>query len=152
MRTLLQLLELITSDTITLAVTGVLVLAVLALLVLIAWPSRPGTSHASGATPRGASRPRSGTPTRTPTHTPSRPPSRTPSGTRSAEARALFASGTPTVEVARRTGLSRDALALLGGMASASARQKAPGSARLSVWQRLRRSFGAGQVRQQAAV
>lgn len=138
MRTLLQLIDLITSDTITLAVTGVLVVAVLALLVLIAWPTRQPAGPAHAATSRSQSRARSAT------------PSRTPSGTRSAEARALFASGTPTVEVARRTGLSRDALALLGGMASASARQKAPGSARLSVWQRARRWAGLGPARQQA--
>lgn len=145
MQTLLRLLELITSDTLTLVVSGVLVVSVLALLVLIAWPARPA---APGDAARAQGRARS----LTPAHPPRGGSRHTPSSTRSAEARALFASGTPTVEVARRTGLSRDALALLGGMASASARQKAPGSARLSVWQRVRRWMGLGQVRQQAAV
>jgi hypothetical protein len=144
MRTLLQLIDLITSDTITLAVSGVLVLAVLALLVLIAWPSRP----ASPGTARSPSRAQSRTPSSGHAHT----PSRTPASTRSAEARVLFASGTPAAEVARRTGLSRDALALLGGMASASARQKAPASARLSVWQRFRRAMGVAPVTRQATV
>jgi hypothetical protein len=148
MRTLLQLIDLITSDTITLAVSGVLVLAVLALLVLIAWPSRP----ASSGTPRSPSRAQSRTPSSGHARTPSRTPSRTPASTRSAEARVLFAAGTPAAEVARRTGLSRDALALLGGMASASARQKAPASARLSVWQRFRRAMGMAPVTRQATV
>lgn len=140
MPTLLRLIDLVTSDTLTLAVTGVLVVAVLALLVLIAWPSRRPTPSAPA---RGATRVSRAT---------SATPSRTPTSTRSAEARALFASGTPAAEVARRTGLSRDAIALLGGMASASARQKAPASARLSVWRRALGWLGLGQVRRQATV
>ncbi len=116
MRLLIHLFDLITSDAITLAATGVLTLAVLALLVLIAWPSRQDGPAASARAPR------------------------------SAAARALAASGTPTVEIARRTGLSRDALALLSGMAATSARQKAPTSAPPSVFKRLRRMGGAGAL------
>ena len=41
MRSLLHLVDLITSDTLTLVATGALALAILALLVLIAWPTRP---------------------------------------------------------------------------------------------------------------
>lgn len=122
MRALLHLVDLITSDTLTLAATGVLALAVLALLVLIAWPTRQDAPTASARAPR------------------------------SAEARAMVASGTPAVEVARRTGLSQDALALMTGMASASARQKAPDTARLSLFQRLKRLGGAGQIRSQVPV
>ncbi|HNV73870.1 MAG: hypothetical protein IPF87_20170 [Gemmatimonadetes bacterium] len=122
MRPLLRLVDLITSDTLTLVATGVLVFAVLALLVLIAWPTRPERVTAGARTPR------------------------------SEAARALVQSGTPAVEIARRTGLSRDALALMVGMASTSARQKAPGSARLSLLQRLRRVGGAGAVRSQVPV
>ncbi len=107
MPTLLHLVDLITNDSLTLAASGILAAAVLALLVLIAWPAR--------------SEPR-------------RDASRHP---RAVTARALAASGIAPVDIARRTGLSRDALALLAGLSSPSARQKAPSSARLSLFQRL---------------
>jgi len=122
MNTLLRLFELITSDTLTMAASGVLALAVVALLVLIAWPARHDA-------PAGAAR-----------------------GPRAAEARALAASGTSMVEIARRTGLSRDALALMLASATTSARQKGPNTARLSLLQRIRQSFGGGAVRSQVPV
>ncbi len=107
MATLLHLVDLITSDALTLAATGILAAALLALLVLIAWPARTEA-------PRDASgRPRAMT------------------------ARALVASGIDPADIARRTGLSRDALALLAGLSSAPPRQKAPSSARLSFFQRV---------------
>jgi hypothetical protein len=55
---------------------------------------------------------------------------------RSAQARALFASGVPAMEVARRTGLSRDALALMIGIAGLPTRKKGPGAARLAFFRR----------------
>lgn len=122
MRTLIHLFDLVTSDAITLAATGILTFAVLALLVLIAWPSRPDVPASAARTGR------------------------------SAEARALVASGTPTIDVARRTGLSRDALALMAGTVSASARQKAPGSARPSALHRLRRAMRGEAVQRQVPV
>ena len=122
MRPLLHLVDLITSDTLTLVAAGALALAVIALLVLIAWPTRTEAPASIARAPR------------------------------SAEARALVASGTPALEVARRTGLSRDALALLMGVAPASARQKAPPSARFSLFQRLRRGGRATAMQQQVTV
>ncbi|MFN8666517.1 MAG: hypothetical protein U0164_04875 [Gemmatimonadaceae bacterium] len=122
MRAILHLVDLITSDTLTLVATGALALAVIALLVLIAWPTRPAA------------------------------PLSTARASRSADARALVASGTPALEVARRTGLSRDALALMMGMAPSSARQKAPTSARFSLFQRLRRAGRGGAMQQQVTV
>ena len=122
MRTIAHLFDLITSDALTLAATGVLVFAVLALLVLIAWPTRQDTAGLGARTPR------------------------------SATARALAASGTPAAEIARRTGLSRDALALMMGMTSTSARQKAPSAARLSLFQRMRRMGSNGGVNAQVTV
>lgn len=122
MRPLLHLVDLITSDTLTLVAAGALALAVIALLVLIAWPTRNEPPVTIARTPR------------------------------SAEARALVASGTPALEVARRTGLSRDALTLLMGVAPASARQKAPPSARFSLFQRLRRTGRGTAMQQQVTV
>ena len=52
---------------------------------------------------------------------------------RSAQARALVASGASAVDVARKTGLSRDALALMVGSVGPAARQKAPGTARVAI-------------------
>ena len=49
----------------------------------------------------------------------------------------MVASGASAAEVARRTGLSRDALAILLGPATIAARQKAPKAARLSLLQRM---------------
>ncbi|MCC6928920.1 MAG: hypothetical protein IT359_08030 [Gemmatimonadaceae bacterium] len=122
MRAILNLVNLITSDTLTLVATGALALAVIALLVLIAWPTRPASPMSTARSPR------------------------------SAEARALVASGTPALEVARRTGLSRDALALMMGMTSSSARQKAPTSAPFSLFQRLRRADRSAAISQQVTV
>ncbi|MEO7964082.1 MAG: hypothetical protein ABIT38_09260, partial [Gemmatimonadaceae bacterium] len=56
---------------------------------------------------------------------------------RSTQARALFASGSSAADVSRRTGLSRDALALMSAAAqrsaaTAAARQKEPKAARLA--------------------
>lgn len=121
MATLLHLVDLITSDALTLAASGILAAALLALLVLIAWPAR-------AETPRDASgRPRAMT------------------------ARALVASGIDTADVARRTGLSRDALALLAGLSAPAPRQKAPSAARLSFFQRLLGRGNAKPVRSQVA-
>jgi hypothetical protein len=122
MRTIAHLFDLITSDALTLAATGVLVFAVLALLVLIAWPTRQDAPGIGSRTPR------------------------------SATARALAAAGTPAAEIARRTGLSRDALALMMGMTPSSARQKAPSTARLSLLQRMRRMGSNGSVNAQVTV
>lgn len=121
MATLLHLVDLITSDALTLAASGILAAALLALLVLIAWPAR-------AETPRDASgRPRAVT------------------------ARALVASGIDPADVARRTGLSRDALALLAGLSATPPRQKAPPSARLSLFQRVFGRGGAKPVRREVA-
>lgn len=115
MRHLVRLFDIITADTLTLTASGLLVVAVLAILILMAWPSREA---------------RAGTAAR---------------GTRAAEAHNLAAAGTPLVEIARRTGLSRDALALMTGAATATARQKGPDTARLSPSQRPRRGAAPGQ-------
>ncbi|MCC6773813.1 MAG: hypothetical protein IT360_21685 [Gemmatimonadaceae bacterium] len=129
----------------TLAATGILTVAVLALLVLIAWPSRAEAARAEPAHARQARV----SPPYTASH-------RDAGGKpRAATARALAASGTAIVDIARRTGLSRDALVLMSGMsgmsgmtgksgsATATARQKAPAAARLSLFQRLRGTGGA---------
>jgi hypothetical protein len=55
---------------------------------------------------------------------------------RSAQARALVASGVSAMEVARRTGLSRDALALMIGSAGTATRKKGPDAARLAFFRR----------------
>ena len=66
---------------------------------------------------------------------------------------AAFQSGVTSLdEVSTRTGLSRDALALMRGMAPSSARQKAPTSARFSLFQRLRRAGRGGAMQQQVTV
>ncbi|MEP7381252.1 MAG: hypothetical protein ABI910_06165 [Gemmatimonadota bacterium] len=122
MPALLHLVELITSDSLTLAASGILAAAVLALLVLIAWPAR-------GEARRDASR-----------------------HPRAVTARALAASGIAPVDIARRTGLSRDALALLTGLASPAARQKAPTSARPSLFQRLLGKGDSKAMRSQVTV
>ncbi|MEO6445740.1 MAG: hypothetical protein ABIZ91_00375 [Gemmatimonadaceae bacterium] len=116
MRTILHIWNLVTNDAMALTAAGVLVLAVLGLLVLLAWPSRPAPAVVAH-------------PSRTPRN------SNTP---RSVEARQLVESGTSPAEVARRTGLSRDALALLMAPATIAARQKAPRAARTSWLQRMR--------------
>ncbi len=119
MDTLLRLVDLVTSDTLTLAASGILALALLALLVLVAWPSsergaRPPQGKGAPATRSGAA-----------------------GSARTVTARALAAAGESTAEIARQTGLSRDALALLTGVATTNARQKAPPSARPSLLARL---------------
>ena len=58
--------------------------------------------------------------------------------TRSTEARAMVASGKTALEIARQTGLSRDALALMMRSASSGERQKAPSAARFSFLSRFR--------------
>lgn len=121
MATLLHLVDLITSDSLTLAASGILAVALLALLVLIAWPARTEARRDASGHPRAVT------------------------------ARALAASGIDAADIARRTGLSRDALALLAGLSAPSSRQKAPAAARLSLFQRV---FGRGSskaVRSQVA-
>jgi hypothetical protein len=103
--TLLRMWDLVTSDLLTLTITGVLAVASLALLAFAMWPSR---STRSAQTP-----------------------------IRSAQARALVALGTPAADIARRTGLSRDALALMDAArlrdaATLGARQKGSKAAGLS--------------------
>jgi len=144
MPTLLHLVDLITSDTLTLAATGILAVAVLALLVLIAWPSRAEPPRA-GQSRAQQSRAQQSRAERTRID----PPRYTGEKARTATARTLAASGTAIVDIARRTGLSRDALVLMSAMTgtsgtgAATARQKAPASARLSLFQRLRGTGGA---------
>ena len=111
--TLLRIWDLVTSDILTLSITGVLAVASLSLLVFAMWPSR---------STRG---------TQTPV--------------RSAQARALVALGTPVADIARRTGLSRDALALMDSAqrrdaATGGARQKGSKAAGLSFRWRARRA------------
>jgi hypothetical protein len=105
MHTLVRIWDLVTSDLLTLTITGVLAVASLSLLAFAMWPSRSA---------RGAQTP-----------------------VRSAQARALVALGTPAADIARRTGLSRDALALMDAAqrrdaATGAARQKGSKAAGLS--------------------
>lgn len=58
--------------------------------------------------------------------------------TRSATARTLAAAGTPPLEIMRRTGLSRDALALLGHATRGNARHNQPRPARFALFRRRR--------------
>jgi hypothetical protein len=109
MQTFSKLIELITSDAITMAAATVLAIAIVGLLLVISWPSRDA--------------------------------SETPRIPRSRTARGLAASGLPAVDIARRTGLSRDGLALLLTTPPRGARQLPPESARFSRW------FGAGRRR-----
>jgi hypothetical protein len=112
MRTLSHLLDLITSDTLTLTAAAVLAVAVVGLLLVISWPS-----------------------TDVPPSTPT---------ARSTAARNLAAEGHTAVEIARRTGLSRDGLSLL--LHARTTRQMPPtpaGSSFLTRW-RARRSQMAG--------
>lgn len=99
-----RLLDLVTSDVLTLTTAGVLAVAVLGLLLVISWPSTDGAPAASTA--------------------------------RSTTARSLAAAGTPALEIARRTGLSRDALALLVAAPHTTARQLSPHPARFSLFGR----------------
>lgn len=111
MSTIIRLLDLVTSDTLTLVAACVLALAILGLLLVIGWPA--DDAHAIGA----------------PTMT-----------SRSTTARSLVAAGTPPLEVARQTGLSRDALALMMKASRGTSRQLSPdpeGSALLRPFRRL---------------
>lgn len=110
MNILLRLIDLVTSDALSLTAASVLALAVVGLLLVVCWPSndRAPKSRAAAAS------------------------------SRSVTARSLAAAGTPALEIARQTGLSRDALALvLGGKAT---RQNSPRPARFSLFSRLKRS------------
>ncbi len=61
-----------------------------------------------------------------------------PSGSaRSTTARTLAASGTAVIDIARRTGLSRDAVALMATSAARLTRQNPPGAAPSSLLRRL---------------
>lgn len=68
-----------------------------------------------------------------------------PSGpSRSATARSLMASGTALIDIARQTGLSRDAVALVATGSARTTRQNPPGAASSSLFGRLlRRRAGA---------
>jgi transposase len=59
---------------------------------------------------------------------------------RSSRARALAAAGASESDIARRTGLSRDALALMLVAPRPATRQKQPPSARLSLFRRAGRA------------
>lgn len=105
----LRLIDLVTSDALSLAAASVLVLAIVGLLLVICWPASDRAPRATGT-----------------------------AASRSMTARSLAAAGTPALEIARQTGLSRDALALvLGGKAT---RQFSPHPARFSLFGRFRRS------------
>lgn len=84
MDALLHSWEVITRDALTLGASAGLAVALLSLLAFATWPART---------------PRSG--------------QRSSAAARSEQARALVASGASPADVARRTGLSRDALALM---------------------------------------
>lgn len=112
MTILLRLIDLVTSDALSLAAASVLALAIVGLLLVACWPA---SDRAPGSRAAGSS-------------------------SRSTTARTLAAAGTPAPEIARQTGLSRDALALvLGGKAT---RQFSPHPARFSLFGRFRRSAG----------
>jgi hypothetical protein len=106
MRYILAVWDLVTRDPLALAASGALALALLLLVAVLLWPSRR------------------------------RPSGATTGGMRSAHARALAAAGVTESDIARRTGLSRDALALVRGATRPAARQKAPSSARFSLFRR----------------
>lgn len=110
MPTLIRIFELVTADALSMAAAGALALGVIGLLLVVSWPSSDAPSRAGI------------------------------SATRSMTARSLAAAGTPALEIARRTGLSRDALALvLGGKV---ARQNSPQPARFSLFRRFKRPPG----------
>lgn len=113
MNTLISLIDLVTTDSMTMAAAAVLALALLGLLLVITWPSRsPDVARTSTGRP--------------------------------ATARKLANSGTSTVDIARTTGLSRDALAIVlaasatqARTATRTGRKNPPEPARPSLWQRL---------------
>lgn len=108
MRILSRLLDLVTSDPLTLAATAVLAIAIVGLLLVISWPSSdvPATPTATAA--------------------------------RSIAARSLAAAGLPQLDIARRTGLSRDGVALLLTRNAGGARQNSPGGEKSSLFSRWR--------------
>lgn len=108
MSTFARLLDLVTSDALTLTAACVLAVAILGLLLVISWPSSDAAPSLATA--------------------------------RSTTARSLVAAGTPALEIARRTGLSRDALALLVAAARTPARQLSPLPARFSLFGRRQRN------------
>lgn len=117
--------DLLTSDPLILLVCATLAIALVALYVVAIWAPREA---------------------------PRAPSARRKQVERSSRAHQLVASGTELAEVSRRTGLSRDALALMSGEhgatpAAPAARQKGPKAARLSLsW----RSPFAGPQRREA--
>ena len=119
MSTFARLLDLVTSDALTLAAACVLAIAVLGLLLVISWPSVDAKPSESTA--------------------------------RSTTARSLVAAGTPALEIARRTGLSRDALALLVTATRLPARQLSPLPARFSLFERRPTAAGAHRRAPQVA-
>lgn len=113
MTIILRLIDLVTSDALSLAAASVLALAIVGLLLVACWPASDRAPRAKG---------------------------KKATSSRSVTARSLAAAGTPALEIARQTGLSRDALALvLGGKAT---RQFSPHPARFSLFGRFRRSAG----------
>lgn len=107
MRLLTHLLDLITSDPLTLTASAVLAVAIIGLLLVIGWPS-------------------------------SDVPSRPRTAARSAAARSLAAEGLTQIDIARRTGLSRDGLALLLDGRANRTRQMTPNAAGTSFLERWR--------------
>jgi hypothetical protein len=108
MRILSNILDLITSDPLTLGATAVLAIAIVGLLLVISWPA-------------------SDVPPTTAQHT-----------ARSTAARSLAAAGLQQIEIARRTGLSRDGLTLLLNAPTRGTRQMPPHAAGTSLFSRLR--------------
>lgn len=108
---IIQLMDLVTSNTVTLVAASVLALAIVGLILVACWPSSEKPAHSSR---------------------------QTPTSSRSVTARSLAAAGTPALEIARQTGLSRDALALV--LAGKATRQNSPHPARFSLFGRFRRS------------
>lgn len=113
MNLVIQLIDLVTSNTVTLVAASVLALAIVGLIVVACWPSAEQPAHMSR---------------------------QTPTSSRSVTARSLAAAGTPALEIARQTGLSRDALALV--LAGKATRQNSPRPARFSLFSRLKRPAG----------
>jgi hypothetical protein len=110
MTILLRLIDLVTSDALSLAAASVLALAIIGLLLVACWPASDRAPRVKG----------------------------TSASSRSVTARSLAAAGTPALEIARQTGLSRDALALV--LAGKATRQFSPHPARFSFFSRFRRS------------
>lgn len=117
MRLLSRLLDLVTSDPLTLAAAAVLAIAIVGLLLVISWPSSDAPAAPATA------------------------------GVRSTAARSLAAAGLPQLDIARRTGLSRDGVALLLTRGAGGARQNTPHEEKSSLfgrWRARRASLGTG--------